>query len=122
MQFEGGQTVTLTMHGHSHKEGRTTRIQGARAELQAFIGTGGSWIEVAEHRRGQVKRYDTRPDNASGHGGGDAALMTGFMNSIRSGAHGATLAREALESHLMAFAAEHARLKRQVVQMADIRP
>lgn len=121
MQFEGGQTVTLTMHGHSHKEGRTIRIQGAQAELQAFIGSGGSWIEVAEHRSGQVKRYDTRPTNDSGHGG-DAALMTGFLNSVRSGAHGATLAREALESHLMAFAAEQARLECQVVQMAEFRP
>jgi predicted dehydrogenase len=121
MQFEGGQSVTLTMHGHSHKEGRTTRIQGSRAELTAFIGTGGAWIELAEHRSGQVERFDTGPDNTSGHGGGDAALISAFISSLQTGAGGATLARAALESHLMAFAAEEARLAGRVVRMDEWR-
>ncbi len=41
MQFEDGPSATLTMHGHSHMEGRTTRIEGSRASLQAFLGMGG---------------------------------------------------------------------------------
>ncbi len=41
MQFESGISVSLTMHGHSHNEGRSTRIEGSRATLKAFFGLGG---------------------------------------------------------------------------------
>ena len=46
MQFEKGTSVTLTMHGHSHLEGRYTRIEGSKATLIAEFQMGGSWIEV----------------------------------------------------------------------------
>ena len=35
MQFEGGTSVTLTMHGHSYLEGRSTRIEGSKAKPKA---------------------------------------------------------------------------------------
>lgn len=115
MEFEGGLSVTLTMHGHSHREGRSTRIQGSRAELGAFFGVGGSYIEVYEHRSGRRTRYDTSAAIGDGHGGGDTGLMAAFVHSLQSDGAGAlTLAAEALESHLMAFAAETARLERRV--------
>ncbi|NUM47084.1 MAG: Gfo/Idh/MocA family oxidoreductase [Anaerolineales bacterium] len=118
MQFSGGQSVTLTMHGHSHFEGRTTRIQGSRAEVQSFFGTGGSWIEVREHRSGKRTRYDTSANLKEGHGGGDQGLMAGFVNSLREGGESArTTARQALKSHLMAFAAEAARVEGKVVRI-----
>ena len=128
MQFEEGASVTLTMHGHSHVEGRFTRIQGSRAELQASFGYGGSRIEVNEHRSDRSIRYDTSADNSSGHGGGDERLMNAFLMSLREGesaeleltSHLST-ARQSLESHLMAFAAEEARLKAKVVQMEMFR-
>jgi predicted dehydrogenase len=47
--------------------------------------------------------------------------MAAFIESIRSGDSGATLttAEQALESHLLAFAAEKARLEGQVVQFKN---
>ena len=46
-----------------------------------------------------------------GHGGGDAGLMTAFVKAL-GGKDAAlrTSARDSLESHLMAFAAEESRL------------
>ena len=121
MQFEGGLSVSLTMHGHSHLEGRSTRIEGTRASLHAYFGLGGSWIELNEHRSDRTVRYDTTGEDKGAHGGGDAALMTAFVKSLRDGSlqQSLTIARQALQSHLMAFAAEEARLSRKVVDMEE---
>jgi predicted dehydrogenase len=133
MQFTGGTSVTLTMQGHSYLEGRTTRIEGARATLQAFFGLGGSWIDVHEHRSGRRTRFNTS-DLVTGHGGGDAGLMAAFVRSVRqgsspgsssqSGAAGGPLtsAQQALESHLLAFAAEKSRLAGQEIDMTEPLP
>ena len=123
MQFEGGPSVTLTMHGHANVEGRFTRIQGSRAELQATFGLGGSWINVREHRSGREIHIDTGARPGAGHGGGDGGLMAAFIESVQKGDDAAALstARQSLESHLMAFAAEGARLGGEVVSMQSMR-
>jgi predicted dehydrogenase len=119
MEFTGGLSVTLGMHGHSHSEYRTTRIEGTRGRLLAEFGLGGSWIQVDEHRSDRRTRYNTSASAGSGHGGGDFELMAAFIESIRRGNAGAarTTAEQALESHLMAFAAEQARLEGRVVSL-----
>jgi predicted dehydrogenase len=123
MQFERGPSVTLTMHGHSYLEGRSTRIEGSKATLFAYFGMDGDRIEVHDHWRGQRTVYDTRPTGVSGHGGGDYGLMAAFVAALRSEEVSAaqTTARISLESHLMAFAAEDARLGKKVIRVADYR-
>ena len=119
MRFESQLSVSLTMHGHSHNEGRSTRIEGSRATLKAFFGLGGSWIEINEHRSDRSTRFDTTGDVKGAHGGGDVELLTAFIESLRSGSDldTLTIARQALQSHLLAFAAEQARLGNQVVNV-----
>jgi predicted dehydrogenase len=123
MQFEGGTSVTLTMHGHSYLEGRSTRIEGSKATLFAYFGLDGDRIEVHDHRSGQKTAYDTRPTGDSGHGGGDFGLIAAFVRALHNEGAGAALttARISLESHLMAFAAEDARLGEKVIRMEDYR-
>ena len=88
--------------------------------MLAEFGGGGSWIKVDEHRSDRQTVYDTSALLSSGHGGGDHALMAAFLESLRDGTGAArTTAREALESHLMAFAAEVSRLENKVVAMDD---
>jgi predicted dehydrogenase len=115
MQFAGDISVTLTMHGHSNIEYRTTRIEGTRGRLLAEFGNGGSFIEIDEHRSGAHTRMDTSPADPMGHGGGDPALVSAFLDSIRgtdtSTQYAWTTAQQSLASHLMAFAAEQARLE-----------
>jgi predicted dehydrogenase len=120
MQFEEALTVTLTMHGHSHVECRTTRIEGTRGRLRAIFGSGGSYIIVEEHRSGRRTRYNTSAEAGAGHGGGDHALMAAFLESIESNEEAArTTARQSLRSHLMAFAAEQARLETRIITAED---
>ncbi len=113
MEFEDHASVTLTMHGHSHYEHRSTRIEGSHGRLMAEFGNGGSWITVDEHRTDWHQEFDTSAELGSGHGGGDFRLVENFLASIRAGTFEESLqgAREALESHLLAFAAEESRLR-----------
>jgi predicted dehydrogenase len=123
MEFQGGLSVSLTMHGHSHLEGRTTRIQGSRGELQANFGFAGSWIEVNEHASGHSRRYDTSGELTAGHGGGDHRLVAAFVEAVQANdeALALTTARQSLESHLMAFAAEDARIEGRVIRRIEFR-
>ena len=123
MLFERGTSVTLTMHGHSHVEGRRTQILGSNATLSAEFLLGNAWIEVNEHGTGRRIRIDTTTSPTAGHGGGDIYLMENFVRSLRVGDEKAALttARISLESHLMAFAADEARLQGKVIQMQDYR-
>ena len=121
MQFSAGATVTLTMHGHSHMEHRSTRIEGSRGRMLAMFGSGGSWIMVEDHRSDHREEYDTSATTASGHGGGDEGIMAAFVESVRSdGSQARTTARQALESHLLAFAAERSRLESRFISASDL--
>jgi predicted dehydrogenase len=119
MQFERGTSVTLTMHGHSHIEGRITRIEGSHASLRAEFWYGSSWIEVDDHLSNRKTRIDTYGKGVEVHGGGDFRLMQGFVKAIQNNdpAIALTTAQLSLESHLMAFAAEEARLDEKLIQM-----
>lgn len=115
MRFVGGLSISLTMQGSSHVEGRTIRIDGTRGTLLANESR--AELEVHDHRTGAAERIAT-PPGVGGHGGGDDALMRAFVGAI-DGDRGAVLtsAREAVASHLMAFAAEQARLSGKAVDM-----
>lgn len=125
MNFPSGATVTLTMQGFSHVEGRTIRIDGTRATL--FGDSAANEIIIHDHYRpGQDWRegfgeviHPMAP--SSGHGGGDFRIMEAFLATLREGAPALTSARVSLESHLMAFAAEEARLNQTVVNMNQYR-
>ena len=126
IEFESGASVVLVMHGHGHEEARTMRYDGTRATLRARFAYGqGDSIEIHDHLTGRVERVKPRT-GGSGHGGGDEGVMAAFVRAVRDPSHvlrsrSATTARASLESHLMAFAAEQARVEGAVVDMAPYR-
>ena len=121
MELEGGTSVTLVMHGHSQEEARTMRYDGTRATLRGKFAYGmDDAIEIHEHLTGRVERIVPQRA-ASGHGGGDEGIMLAFIRAVRDPAQALTTARESLESHLMAFAAEQARVDGTVVSMDEFR-
>lgn len=126
LEFEGGASGVLVMHGHSHDEARTMRYDGTRATLRGRFSYGlGDSLEIHDHLTGRVEQIDLQT-GASGHGGGDAGVMAAFVQALRpgmaqAGGQALTTARESLESHLMAFAAEEARVTGRVVQMDEYR-
>ncbi len=117
--FKNGVTATLTMHGHSEEEGRTLRIDGSRATLKGKFASSAAWLEVHEHVSGEVEHYQfaSDVDQSSGHGGGDAGLMHHIVQVMRGETPPLTSARDSLESHLMAFAAEESRLEKVTINM-----
>ncbi len=119
MEFESGSTGVLFMHGHSHQEGRTMRYDGTRATLRGKFGFG-DVIEIHDHLTGRVECIDPQR-GTSGHGGGDEGIMAAFVNALRDPNTAMTTARESLESHLMAFAAEEARVDGSIVSMDSFR-
>jgi len=119
MRFAGGLSASLTMQGSSHLEGRTIRIDGTRATLLANEAR--AEMEIHDHRTGTTERIATRR-GVGGHGGGDDGLMRAFVGAIQGDrANVRSSVREAVASHLMAFAAERARIHDEVVDMEIFR-
>jgi predicted dehydrogenase len=120
MEFEGGAAVVLFMHGHAHEESRTMRYDGTRATLRGKFDYTNGWIEIHDHLTNRCKNIEI-PATASGHGGGDFGVVRSFVRAWRGEAKALTTARESLESHLLAFAAEESRLNGVVINMRDFR-
>jgi predicted dehydrogenase len=117
LQFANGLAATLTMQGSSHVEGRTLRIDGTRATLLGNEAR--NELQIREHRSQQVETIHPQRDER-GHGGGDVGLMRAFVGALGGDRRQAlTSAAEALDSHLLAFAAEEARVHQQVIETAD---
>jgi predicted dehydrogenase len=122
MEFESGITGTLTMHGHSQEEGRTLRIDGSQASLLAKFSINRSFIEIHDHRTMEIEVIGfPNTIEQTGHGGGDFGIMAGFVITMNGGKIPVTRARESLESHLMAFAAEDSRHHQRQVYLPDFR-
>jgi len=118
MELASGASVTLVMHGHSNEEHRSLRYDGTRATLRARTGAVNE-IEVCIHG-GKQERISI--DKAfSRHGGGDDGLMHDYVRVLRGEMAPLTPARISLESHLLAFAAEEARLTGAVIDFATFR-
>jgi predicted dehydrogenase len=120
LELASGASAVLQMHGHSYADQRTVRIDGTRASLRGlFFKEGGNRIDVHHHLRDRHQAL--APDGGDdAHGGGDDGIMRAFATSARERAGGALTGIEAsLESHLLAFAAEEARLTGRVVELAE---
>lgn len=122
MELEDGTTITLTMQGQSNEEGRTMRYDGTKATLYAKFAASEEKINIRYHRTGEVERIHVEPIDESAHGGGDFGLVRSFVNALKGNPDDSvTTARESLESHLLAFAAEEARLNHSIIYMPDYR-
>ena len=111
MEFEGGVTATLTMTGFSEKNVRTTRISATGGEI---VGDG-EVLHIIRFDGGGVRTgapHRLSIPNRSRHGGGDFNLVTALVDLLSRGDQDeiASVTASALESHLIAFAAERSRL------------
>ncbi len=114
-------SVALVMHGHSHEEGRTLRFDGTRATLFGQFVHGRQTITIHEHGTDKVETFSI-PQDVGAHGGGDMRLMEAFVQAVTETRRDAlTNARTSLESHLLAFAAEQARIEGVVINLEDYR-
>ena len=125
IEFENGVTANLTMHGFSELEGRTLRIDGTKATLIGEFHISGEKIIFYDHFSGkEILVYAKKLTRESGeHGVGDFKLVDDYIESLisKEKTQPLTNARETVESHLMAFAANESRLKGNVVDMNEFR-
>jgi predicted dehydrogenase len=118
LELQNGASVNLIMHGHSDREHRSMRYDGTRATLRARALEPGE-IEINYHG-GRSERILV-DSGAAGHGGGDEGIMGDFVRVLRGEIAPLTTARVSLDSHLLAFASEEARVSGQWVEMAEYR-
>ena len=116
MLFEGGRTGTFTMTAFNRAADRKTRVFGTRGELCG----NGRTIEHFDFLTEKTVTLDTQAGSDTrgyGHGGGDYRLMQAFVAAVATEDPSRILSgcRETLETHLMVFAAEKARLAGRVV-------
>ncbi len=121
IEFEDGITVAMTMNGHGFEESRTMRYDGTRATIRGKFDYRDGWIEILPHSWSGKAEEIHIPPSESGHGGGDFGIVRGFLRSVMGIEPPLTTAREAIESHLIAFAAERSRLTGQAVEMENYR-
>ena len=122
MQFEGGKTASFVMTAFTPMDpngGRRTRVFGTRGMLE------GDSTNLTYHNfvTNEVETIDTSLDaqgeDLGAHGGGDGRLIQHFVEAVATNDQSRILSgpTETLESHLMVFAAEKARLEGSVVSI-----
>ena len=122
MEMDDGTTVTLVMNGQGDEECRTMRWDGTKATLHGKFSSRGHEIRVHHHLTGEIEHVPVVARDSSGHGGGDFGIVRSFLNTLSGNPDDSvTTARESLESHLLAFAAEESRLNKTVINMKDYR-
>ncbi|XP_078616679.1 putative oxidoreductase YteT isoform X2 [Branchiostoma floridae x Branchiostoma japonicum] len=121
-QFEGGQTACLNMVAFTQEIGeRQTRIAGTKGELRC---SGAGPVYLYDFLKQEETKHDcaAAPSSRMGdmlHGGADFFLMDAFVKAIQSGdrSHILTGPQDTLQSHLLVFAAEQARLQDRVIKI-----
>lgn len=116
MEFDGGKTATFSMMAFTKMEHRSDRIFGTRGEIKGD----GSKLEVYNFMTDTIHVVETETLDGSilgGHGGGDFGLIHDFVNAVAHNDQSLVLTGpdETLDSHLMVFRAEQARLQRKVL-------
>lgn len=123
METEQGTTIKLTMQGHAEWEHRALRFEGTHGTLVGVFGKGHSELKLHDHLSGTVTEIPVEsefPDVP--HGGGDFGLMRAFVHAMNGVPDDSlTTAEESLESHLLAFAAEKARVTKSAVTMESFK-
>jgi len=120
VEFEDGLTASFSVHGHAAHESRVLRITGERGELRGVLERG----ELELSHPGAFESARERISGSPlGHFGGDVGLIAHFVDVVRRNAEQEmrVCGREALEGHLLGFAAERAREQACVVEFAAYR-
>lgn len=128
--FANGVHVSFTMCAFTHDITRCTRVMGSHGEIIAEMDGAGE-VKLYKFENAEFMNPDPKnrpacidvPVNAGedvfGHGGGDMIMMREFTAAVRE--HRSELlssARDAVYSHIMAFAAEKGRLENRVVNIS----
>ena len=124
LQFENGVTATFNLSGFTNLMTRTMKIMGEDGEIRASEAE--NVIEVTRFAGNSTEKNESeiiRPEQpTSGQNGGDSGIVDDFLSMMEGrDSVSATEIHESVESHMMACAAEEARLTGKVVSLAEFR-
>lgn len=110
LEFENGSTASFTMTAFNASGGRETYIMGDQGTLRC-ADHGITHYDFLTNATRQIDR-DSDGSPTSGHGGGDFGLMQSFLAAVRDNNPSLISSgpEVSLESHMIVFAAEKARL------------
>ncbi|MCU6712499.1 Gfo/Idh/MocA family oxidoreductase [Paenibacillus sp. J5C_2022] len=124
MDFDNEVTVAFTMSAFTEKTSRTLKLMGTTGEIRATMET--NEIEVRPFGAGRTELIKLEEAAGHvGHGGGDGRLVQDFARTVHAleSGQGAsvsqTSAKESVQSHLMAFAAERSRVEKRMVKLEE---
>lgn len=120
IEFANDVAATFTLNGTACDEKRTIHVAGSAGELRGVLHEG--WIELRRHGSPDVERIDVAGSPLD-HFGGDPGLIEHFVSAVERGRPDEVRAsgRVSLDSHLLGFAAEEARLSGRVVDVDAVR-
>lgn len=118
MEFANDVTASFTMSAFTQGISRTLKLMGTKGEIRAAMEK--EEIEILRFDTGDKKPISlNKSEGMAGHGGGDGGIVGDFIRQLKNGesSDSITSAKNSLQSHLMAFAAEESRLTKQVIDM-----
>ncbi|MFX0098403.1 MAG: Gfo/Idh/MocA family protein [Candidatus Hodarchaeota archaeon] len=121
IQYENGVTCSFSMSAFSIMWERNCDLRGTNGEIYSKDYSGK--LQMRIFNPSGVKKWRI-PYHGIHHGGGDEGLLLDFARSVRSDdpdVKSMTAVENCVESHLLAFAAEEARLNNKVIDMKKFR-
>lgn len=124
LRFRNGVTATFNLSGFTSRMTRTIKVMGEDGEIRASEAE--NEIEITRFASNGITEPETEvihpPESISGHNGGDSGIVEDFLAMLEGRiTESATDIHESVESHMMACAAEEARITGNVVRIADFR-
>jgi predicted dehydrogenase len=117
IEFENGVSAVFNLSAFTTNISRTIKIMGSHGEIRGDMFK--NEIELSIFGKG--KEVIIPEVVASGHGGGDSRLFEDFVRCLQQcNQESLTAVGRAVDSHLMAFAAEKSRITKRVVMMEEI--
>ena len=118
--FENGVSVSFTASAFSNACERTMKIMGTTGEIN--VSTANNQVTLTEFGPG-MRTGNTNTikivKSPYGHNGGDEGIMENFAGVIRGFVPNENLFEQSVHSHIIAFAAEEARLTGEVVNLSE---
>jgi len=118
IEFSNQIVATLTMHGHSYREGRFIRIDGTKASLIGEFTLMGMPVTLYDHLTGKSFNFKIK-FTKNPHEYEDYPLIRRFLAAVRGEEKPLTTARESLQSHLMSFAADRSLKEEKIIHIKN---
>ncbi|WP_122643348.1 Gfo/Idh/MocA family protein [Luxibacter massiliensis] len=116
IEFENEVTASFLMTAFTNQCARRIRLMGTKGELKGDMEAGTIELFDFVSHSSEAIRLNTP---TKGHSGSDMSMMRDFVRMVGEGKPGKTDASMSVESHLMALAAEEARVNKVTIDFKE---